>query len=77
MENIKCPKCESANIKKIGSYGGFNCYARLVCRECNFEGGRVVVYTGEETRVQKELLERFTIDNKKDDVKSFISLVTS
>jgi len=72
---MNCPKCNSENVKRIGSCGGFAIYNHLECQDCHFAGGLSRVYTGEEERVDREIKERFTLDNIKDDAKAFVSSI--
>lgn len=72
---ITCPKCNNGNVKEKTSWGGFSVYSHLECTDCGFAGGRVVVYDGEESRVDKQIRERFTLNNKQDDVRAFISSI--
>jgi len=69
---IQCPKCKSKNISRVASNGGHAIYNNLKCKDCNFEGGLVRVYSGEGERVAREIKERFSINNTQDDCKAFI-----
>lgn len=72
--NVCCPKCGSEKVTERYSYGGPAIYKKLVCVACNFEGGTSRVYDGEEERVEKEIVERFS-EKRKDAVEDFISSI--
>jgi len=71
-KEIICPKCESNKVEKKISCGGSCIYARLVCKKCGFQGGRVQVI--ENSDWEKELKNRFKI-NSRDAVREFISTI--
>ncbi len=74
MNKIKCPKCGGYNVSSKLSSGGLAIYEQLVCNDCNFEGGASRVYSGENDRVKKEIVERFLKkDTSSDAVRSTLA----
>jgi len=74
-KEIKCPKCGSQEVSKKYSNGGPAIYRHLECEKCGFSGGLVRVYEGENDRVERQIRERFKIDNDEDDCKAFVSSI--
>ena len=72
MKYPNCPRCKSPAVEVRHSFGGPAVYGHLVCLDCGLHGGRVRVYEGEDSRVERELVERFCVDNKRDAVTEFV-----
>jgi transposase-like protein len=72
--NVHCPQCDSEDVESKNSYGGFAVYKQLVCTKCGFNGGTSRVFTGEEERVEREIVERFAI-NRRDAVQDFVNSI--